>query len=196
MKSIKRELKLLLDNKISWIDNIGYSSRPQSGLKYIKNDVDQFLENSKARIVKQMETIAWSDFNQITSSPAVFKLRKSNDYDQIKLDFLAWSLEYDIKKNLIYIFWNKNQAIYIGRSTQGIKRPADHITRYWTAHVNKIEIYSVNNKRNLSQAECLANHLFAPVRNLYKPSHTAYYARCIVCQQIKIFNKEIKQLLG
>lgn len=196
MNATYRELKQLLVTKIAWVQEIGQAEFNNKPAKITKEELDNLLRLASSDIIKSSFNLAWNEYQEITDAPMVFPLKQTKNFDQIKAAFIEWANSEQIKTHFVYIFWKtEKEAVYIGRSSQGIKRPADHLTRYWIDKVKKVEIFPLLNKRNLAKAECLATHIFPSDRNLTRPGRIIYSAKCPICDQIKMFNQHVRKLL-
>ncbi|MDP3024495.1 MAG: hypothetical protein Q8O10_03070 [candidate division Zixibacteria bacterium] len=95
---------------------------------------------------------------------------------------------------LVYVFWNKNKCLYVGRTGNGGSRPSSHFNRKDMPKITRVDIYPAKSKVHTSKLECLAVHRFGPSVNKNKPSRKKWTKKCPLCdihRQIEVDLRKI-----
>jgi len=120
-------------------------------------------------------------FKEHALSPKKWKIKGIGEENK-KSEYNKWcrvnKLNYH---NFIYIFWNNERCLYVGRSDGGIKRPTAHMGKTKYSRATHLEIYPTS-KRYTSELECLAIDYLNPGRNLVKGSKKKNAKDCPICK--------------
>lgn len=108
--------------------------------------------------------------------------------------FKHWYDRHIRNKNCVYVFWNSNHCVYVGRTLRGKGRPAGWFDRVWFQPVTRIDIYPVHRPSEVPRAECLAVHLFDPSENKNWPSFEKYTKECPICRATKEIDYELRSI--
>jgi hypothetical protein len=94
----------------------------------------------------------------------------------------------------VYIFWNRKQCLYVGRTGVGGSRPRSHFEKFWFAQTTRVDVYPVKQLSNLPKLECLGVHRFHPARNKNKPSIPKWAKKCPVCRVERNIKDELRDI--
>jgi len=108
-----------------------------------------------------------------------------------KKTFGAWYDEAVAGRNCVYVFWSRRRCVYVGRTGAGGRRPQAHFEKYWFSSVTRIDTHIIHGKRQLPMAECLAIHLYRPIRNKVKSAQRKWRSNCPVCTKEVLIRKEL-----
>ncbi len=110
-------------------------------------------------------------------------------------EFDRWFNEkFPVQKELVYVFWNKNKCLYVGRTGNGGSRPSAHFNRRDVPKITRIDIYPAKSKVHTPKLECLAVHHFEPIANDYKPSEKKWTKKCPLCAMHKKIESELRKI--
>src|ERR1041384_116234 len=97
------------------------------------------------------------------------------------------------QKDLVYVFWNREKCVYVGRTGAGGSRPSSHFNKKW-CHITRVDVYPTGAKSQTPKLECLAVHRFEPSQNNYKPSAKKCTKKCPLCAIHKEIERELRKI--
>jgi hypothetical protein len=197
IKKAIQKINEIAHEKTVWLDEIGSdlslikpSRRSKENLEIAINNVLECLQDEMRTIVAHLL------FHDLVGKSFYFLIKQPVKNEEAKEKFIQ-KLRQDTHENFIYVFWGKHKkCLYVGRTTKGINRPANHFLSYWLKDAGKVEIFPILNKKNLNKAECLAIHFFQPEINKTKfASIVGKSPKCPVCNQLRLVKKELSIFL-
>lgn len=97
-------------------------------------------------------------------------------------------------KNCVYVFWQKKNCLYVGRTLNGKGRPSAHFEKHWFNKATRIDIYAFDRKRSVPRFECMLTHKWKPSYSRMRPASKKFYTKCAICDVEKNIKTEIKGL--
>lgn len=103
---------------------------------------------------------------------------KGVGYKNKKEKFKKWcEKKLPREQSFIYVFWNKNLCLYVGRTERGISRPSAHFREADFKFTTRVDIYPVS-KSLTTKLECIGIHRWKPKINGVKASDKKYAKYC------------------
>jgi hypothetical protein len=102
--------------------------------------------------------------------------------------------KYPNQNELVYVFWNKNKCLYVGRTGNGGSRPSSHFRRKDIPKNTRVDIYPARSKAHTPKLECLAVHRFKPSVNNNKPSKKKWTKKCPLCAIHKQIETDLRKI--
>ena len=189
LTAFERKLdQLFLDRTFNLRSMLGfkkYGPKPQITRRKIDNAIGD-LQNLASKILAS--GLAKEAFEKNTGPKSGRKIA-GRGWKQQKELFDRWFNEkFPNQDELVYVFWNTNKCIYVGRTGKGGSRPSSHFNRKDIPKITRIDIYPAKSKIYTPKLECLAVHHFEPIANAYKPSEKKWTKKCPLC----VIHKQIK----
>ncbi len=110
--------------------------------------------------------------------------------------FKKWYEEEIDHKNCVYVFWNGNRCLYVGRTLNGKGRPSSHFNKHWFSKAHRIDILGSSSKRKVPALECRLTHELEPSYSRIKPSRSKHFQRCQICEVEKHIRDEMKSIFA
>jgi hypothetical protein len=98
------------------------------------------------------------------------------------------------KRGKVYVFWKNRECRYVGRTGGRGGRPSRHFTRGWFNGTTRIDVYMTQQRKSISQLECLAIHRFRPTKNKIKPAKENWKPKCPLCTIHKRIRTEVRKI--
>jgi hypothetical protein len=108
--------------------------------------------------------------------------------------FKRWYDHYITTLNCVYVFWQNNRCLYVGRTLNGKGRPTSHFEKHWFGRATRVDVYGFDRKRDVPRFECMFTHYHPPSYSRMKPASKKYYSHCPVCDANKLIRIEVRRL--
>lgn len=185
--------QLFLDRTYSIRSNLGLKKRgprPQMTRKKINNAIGQ-LQDLTSNILAR--GLAIKEFDQ-NALPKKGRKIIGRGWKKQKESFDQWFRKTFPKQNdLVYVFWNNKQCVYVGRTGRGGSRPSSHFSQKW-CRITRVDVYPTKSKSHTPKLECLAVHRFEPSINNYKPSEKKWTKKCPLCAVHRQIEKDLRKI--
>jgi Zn ribbon nucleic-acid-binding protein len=122
------------------------------------------------------------------------KKGKGHGRTEKRKSFKQWYENHIKTQNCVYVFWQGQRCLYVGRTLNGQGRPTTHFERYWFGRASRVDVHGFERKRDVPRFECMLTHRYHPVYSRMKPSSKKYYTRCPVCEANKKIQVEVEKL--
>lgn len=194
LTSFEKKLDQLFQNRTySLRSRLGLKkrgSKPQMTREKINESIEE-LQNLASNILAK--GLAKKEFEENAMHKKGRKVIGWGWKKQKKL-FEEWfQKNYANQREVIYVFWNKNKCLYVGRTGNGGCRPSSHFSEKW-CRATRVDIYPSNSKSQLPKLECLAVHRFEPSENNYKPSDKKWTKKCPLCAVHKQIEGDLRKI--
>jgi len=114
--------------------------------------------------------------------------------DKKKPEFVSWYNTRVGERSCVYVFVNRQErSLYVGRTkSAGANRPADHFGKHWFGQTVRIDIYIPRKPiQDLPRLECLAMHVFEPLKPKIKAAKMKYGSACPACAAVDGVKEEL-----
>ena len=186
--------QLFLDRTFNLRCMLGLKKRgpkPQITRKKINKAIED-LQGLASRILAS--GLAKKEFEE-NAGPKKGRKITGRGWKPQKEKFDRWfNKEFPNQDELVYVFWNKNKCLYVGRTGKGGSRPSAHFNRKDIPKITRIDIYPAKSKVHTPKLECLAVHHFEPIANDYKPSEKKWTKKCPLCAMHKKIESELRKI--
>jgi hypothetical protein len=108
--------------------------------------------------------------------------------------FKRWYEDRISTRNCVYVFWQNNRCLYVGRTLNGKGRPTSHFEKHWFGRATRVDVYGFERKRDVPRYECMFTHYHWPAYSRMKPASKKYYSRCPICDARKDIRSEVQRL--
>ena len=202
-KDFERKLHALFESRTHKILSIIGKAKPgkpkDADGKAVKKKIDGLTKLAEEILIK---TKAKKEFDRLLKGRKQKQIyidkSKGISIAKKKKEFTEKYNKYIKNPNCVYAFWDakdpKNKkCIYVGRTTIGAERPASHFEKRWFPQVTYVYLYP-NPKSHLAKLECLATHLFNPVKKEKKPANKKYWQGCPVCEGVEYIREELSKI--
>lgn len=96
----------------------------------------------------------------------------------------------------VYGFWGRGECLYVGSTTRGGNRPAEHLGKIRFRKATRVVVYPVTNSSEIPRLECLAVHKFNPKCNKRTPARKRWTKRCRICEMKKLIKGEVRSIFN
>ncbi|HAH20593.1 MAG: hypothetical protein A2Y00_02005 [Omnitrophica WOR_2 bacterium GWF2_43_52] len=186
--------QLFLDRTFNLRCMLGLKKRgpkPQITRKKINKAIED-LQGLASRILAS--GLAKKEFEE-NAGPKKGRKITGRGWKPQKEKFDRWfNKEFPNQDELVYVFWNKDKCLYVGRTGNGGSRPSSHFNRKDIPKITRIDIYPAKSKVYTPKLECLAVHHFEPRANAYKPSEKKWTKKCPLCAIHKQITAELRKI--
>jgi hypothetical protein len=193
----RRHLDDLHMRRSHWLRSPLDSARPgrPPGFKAGHRDqvINRLQEISSEALAEQ---IARSKFDESVAETRRWHVRKSKGrtYNERKRTFVACYDQNITTPHAIYVFWSQRGCEYVGSTTGGGRRPANHFEKAWFRSVHRIDVYATTGRRPITALECLAKHRFLPIQNKITPTQRKRTSTCFLCDVHRSIDAELRVL--
>jgi len=188
-----RRLDLLWDKRVEHLRKaVREGGAQRSGLRknFARSRINSIVQAAEKSLAQKIGKRALLDHADDRDSWRV----KGRGPVQKMESFKKW---YDLKVehfNSVYIFWQGNRCLYVGRTRHGRGRPAQHFRSHWGHRADRVVVYSFKGQRNLPMLECLAIHWYDPAYNLKRASQRQRTPKCPVCTMRRLLRMELRHI--
>jgi hypothetical protein len=96
---------------------------------------------------------------------------------------------------IVYAFWRGPKCLYVGRGTSW-RRLRRYDKSAYLKQATCLEVFCIQGKSHLPQAECLATHLFKPRDQKIKPAKAKWGKKCPICKKHDRIRRELRSLFS
>ena len=94
---------------------------------------------------------------------------------------------------IVYAFWRGRKCLYVGKGASW-RRLHRYDKSAYLLEATCLEVFCIQGKSHLPQAECLATHLFKPRDQKIKPAKAKWGKKCPVCKKHDQIRMQLKAL--
>jgi hypothetical protein len=94
---------------------------------------------------------------------------------------------------IVYAFWKDKKCLLVGKGTTW-RRLHRYDKSVYLKEATSLEVFCIQGKSHLAQAECLATHLFKPRDQKIKPAKSKWGKKCPVCKKHDRIRRELRSL--
>ena len=111
------------------------------------------------------------------------------------VNFRAWARrKIDEESGKVYVFWDRKECRYVGRTRGRGSRPSQHFKRGWFKGTTRIVVYMAPKHGDIPRLECLAAHRFRPSRNKIRAAKENRTPKCPLCALHKKIKAELRRI--
>lgn len=198
-KEFLGELDKLYKVRTNWLRSKVFGSRPGKPPKMTRAKINRSIARLQSIASEAVaEDFARTVFNREDVSKKQWHPKRGKGWsrDAKKKNFKAWYQENFGGALCVYVFWNNRRCLYVGKSTKGKSRPANHFEKHWFNSTTRIDIYSVTGIRVLPKLECLAIHHFQPLHNKQRAETKKWTSKCPLCELHQDIESEMHDIFS
>ncbi|MBL9086236.1 MAG: hypothetical protein JNM10_03765 [Planctomycetia bacterium] len=190
-------LRKLFERRTAWLQEAIGSNGPGPRRKYNSKRVKKSINNiccvARRILVREHANDVLADDVHETRRWHP-KKGKGHGRAAKQKSFRAWYRKKIAYRNCVYLFWNKNRCLYVGRTIRGAGRPDDHFEKHWFGSVTQIDILAIRQPSLVPKVECIAMDKYEPTYCRVKAADKHYAKKCPVCSTERDVKDELKTI--
>ena len=193
----RRELDALYERRTDWLRHCLTGGRPGRPPKFSRKTLNEAIRRLQSIASDALATsLAKTEFSDRVEEKHRWLVRNTKGWgrDAKQKTFKQWYRKNVRHRRCIYVFWEEDRCLYVGKSTGGGGRIGSHFREYWFGRATRIDVYTVRGKRDLPILECLGIHRFQPAYNKSKAEEKKWTAKCPLCKLHRDIDAELRSV--
>lgn len=196
IRNFDSTLDQLFDHRTHWLKSLIRQKRPGAAPKFNRKKVQSAIDRLQSLAVEALLTSRLlRPLDDFFDRKKQWHIKGFGVQAKAKA-FKTWYDQHIDYQNCVYVFWDRNRCLYVGRTLNGKGRPSSHFSKYWFKQATRVDVYCSSAKKRVPAFECRLTHEYEPSYSRIRPARSPFYWRCEICEAERHIRDEVKAIFA